>query len=170
MKPTQQQLLDAISYDPLTGSFCWTHHASVYVNVRGKPTATSGVKGHRQIKFMDQQLKAHHVAWCITHGYWPIEIDHENGIRDDNRIANLREATRLENQRNRLVSANSTTGFKGVSKRRYGGYEAMIQVHGKKQYLGKFLDPKDAARAYDQAALRLFGKFAKTNQEMGLLP
>lgn len=168
-KPTQAEIIAAIDYNPQTGLFFWTHHESVYVNVRGKQTATSGVKGHLKIRFQDREYKAHHVAWVIMKGYWPVEVDHENNNRSDNRWSNLREATRQQNQMNRVLSKNSTSGFKGVVARKYGGFEAKIIVSKKYIYLGKFNDPVEAARAYDTAAVKHFGVFAKTNKMLGLI-
>lgn len=169
-RPTQAELIAAINYDPITGLFFWTYHKSVYINVRGKQTATSGVKGHLKIRFKDREYKAHHIAWVIMTGHWPIEVDHENNNRGDNRWINLREATRQQNQMNRVLSKNSTSGFKGVVARKHGGFEAKIIVHKKYIYLGKFSDPIEAAQAYDAAALQHFGVFAKTNKMLGLIP
>ena len=158
-----------LDYDPILGTFHWTHHESVYINVRGKPTGTSGCKGHRQIRINHKVYKAHHVAWVITHGYWPIEVDHRNTIRSDNRLDNLREATRQQNQSNRSLSKNNSSGFKGVIPRNNGNYEAKIIVNGKYTYLGTFEDPVLAAEAYDKAAVQHFGEFARTNKQLGLI-
>lgn len=168
--PTQQELIEAFIYDPAEGSFYWTHHENVYINVRGKRTGVGMSRGHCHIKFKDKTLKAHHIAWCIVTGTWPTnQIDHKDTDRSNNRFTNLREATHHQNMMNRCLPKNNTTGYKGVVKRRYGGYEAVMQLQGKKIYLGKFNNPIEAALAYDEATLHHFGEFAKTNKQLGLI-
>lgn len=81
----------------------------------------------------------------------------------DNRKSNLRRATIRQNQFNQKISSTNTSGYKGVTKRRFGGYEAGIRICGNKTYLGKFRQPEDAARAYDRAAMLNFGEFAHLN-------
>jgi hypothetical protein len=95
-----------------------------------------------------------------------VEVDHWDGDGLNNVDENLRVCTGSQNQANRKLNSNSTSGFKGVSltgnsyKNRY---KAEIRVSGKKIYLGSFETKEDAARAYDTAAKELFGEFARTN-------
>lgn len=92
---------------------------------------------------------------------WPL-VDHANGNGLDNRRANLRPATNAENQRNRPVQANNTSGFKGVGLHR-GKWRAQIKLDGKRRHLGYFATPDEAGRAYDDAARELHGEFARLN-------
>jgi hypothetical protein len=92
------------------------------------------------------------------------ETDHINGNRLDNRKKNLRECTTSQNQANRGAQRNNTSGYKGVRKSTLGKkYEARIQVNRKLLYIGCFETPEIAAMAYDEAARKYFGDFAKTN-------
>jgi hypothetical protein len=92
-------------------------------------------------------------------------IDHENRDGLNCRRENLRLATKAQNQQNAIVRSNSQTGLKGVTfAKDRGYYRANIQVDGKRTWLGNFSDPKDAARAYNEAAVRLFGEFARINE------
>jgi hypothetical protein len=91
-------------------------------------------------------------------------VDHADGDGLNNRRSNLRAATKSQNRANgRLMSTNST-GFRGVSlARRQGMYLAQIESGGKSKHLGYFSCPLDAALAYDEAARRIFGEFARPN-------
>ncbi len=94
---------------------------------------------------------------------WP-EVDHRNGDGLDNRRENLRAATRTQNMANTRLRSNNTSGFKGVSfDNRTARWIAAIRLDGHSYFLGRFDVPEEAARAYDAAALRLFGEFARIN-------
>ena len=95
-------------------------------------------------------------------------IDHINGNGLDNRRSNLRIATYSQNIANSHKPVRSKSGFKGVHKFRKA-WIASIRKDGVQRHLGVFDNPRDAARAFDEAALFLHGEFAKTNQMMGLL-
>jgi hypothetical protein len=94
-----------------------------------------------------------------------LQVDHINGIGLDNRRSNLRTCTHADNTRNRRLGANNTTGYKGVvrSQSKIERYISSIWFENKSYYLGTFTDPIEAAHAYDQKALELFGEFARLN-------
>lgn len=90
--------------------------------------------------------------------------DHINGDRLDNRRANLRLASRDENSRNRGMHKNSKSGYKGVSwSQKLSKWQAFITTNSRKKFLGRFNDIKDAARAYNTAAILYHGEFARLN-------
>lgn len=92
------------------------------------------------------------------------EVDHINGDRLDNRRCNLRLCSRAENGRNRRRQRSSSFRFKGARKDwRRGKWQAYIKDDGIQRHLGCFESETEAARAYDAAAMRLFGDFARTN-------
>ena len=94
-------------------------------------------------------------------------IDHRNMDRLDNRLANLRPATKGQNGANRpkdRLKSGGTSRYKGVSwKTGKKAWVAHIHVDGKTKYLGQFADEADAARAYNAAALEAWGEFARLN-------
>jgi hypothetical protein len=95
-----------------------------------------------------------------------MSVDHISGSGLDNRRANLRMASHWQNTMNRRVNTNTTTGYKGVSKQRdcpSNPYRASIRLKGVRRHLGSFPTAVDAAKAYDKAAIDLFGEFAWLN-------
>lgn len=95
-----------------------------------------------------------------------IEVDHRNNDVLDNRRENLRFATRSQNNRNRRVNRNNKSGYKGVSvdKRCPDRWQAAIYVAPKQIRLGSFSTPEAAALAYNRAALKYYGEFARLNE------
>jgi len=94
-----------------------------------------------------------------------VEVDHNpdnSGL--NNQRSNLRLATSAQNSRNRRLSVANSSGFKGVSfcKAR-GTWKSQIETEEHTTHLGRYKTPEQAARAYDEAAKRLFGDFASTN-------
>ena len=101
---------------------------------------------------------SHRIIWLLTHGSFPAdEIDHINGIRDDNRLVNLRAVTRAENVLNQRLYPTNTSGFCGVSwdsaRRKW---IAWVRVGGKSKYLGGFTE-KEVAIAARKAANLQYG-------------
>ena len=88
-------------------------------------------------------------------------VDHINGDKTDNRLVNLRFATKGQNSQN-AKKPRATSGYIGVSS--YNGYHvAYIKKHGKRHHLGMFKDPLEAALRYDEEAVKLYGPQARTN-------
>ena len=93
-----------------------------------------------------------------------ILVDHRNCASLDNRRSNLRFATRSENMRNCRKRKNTTSQFIGVwFRKKYGKWESVISHNRKKTLLGRFENEVAAARAYDEAAKKYYGEFARLN-------
>ena len=106
-------------------------------------------------------FKAHRVAWLLVTGQWPrADIDHINHDRADNRLVNLREATRAENMHNGSAHRDSTSGILGVRFHKSARkWTASLMSHGINHYLGLFTDILDAQKARLEAEKQYFGKF-----------
>ena len=93
-------------------------------------------------------VQAHRIVWAMTYGYWPgHQIDHINGVRNDNRLCNLREATVAQNPQNQRTSPRNASGYPGVSWTTDGKWEAHITVDGRRHHLGLFDTAREAYAA-----------------------
>jgi hypothetical protein len=93
------------------------------------------------------------------------EVDHIDGNRLHNVKSNLRLCSRLQNGSNQLISSSNSSGYKGVHFfKRDGNWQAYIKVKQKRIHLGYFQTPELAASAYNEAAVKYFGEFAKLNR------
>lgn len=160
---TQARLREVLNYDPETGDFHWRKRLSNRA-AAGKKTGLSRHNGYSVIR-LDRKLHfAHRLAFLYIHGRWPTaDVDHINGVRDDNRICNLREATRAENIRNSHIRSDNKSGFKGVSWNA-GAKLWMANIRTKNrtnEFLGLFDTPEEAHEAYAVAAKKYFGQFAR---------
>ncbi len=174
-RPHPLLLKRLLKYDPDTGLLTWlwrtpdlmeakpgskhsaTRRASMW-NARyaGTPAYTAADdKGYLTGKLFGRTYKAHRVAWAIAKGAWPDgEIDHINGVRDDNRLVNLRGVSRQENNRNARRRRDNTSGVCGVywhkGKQKW---RAHIKVDGRKVHLGYFPEKTDAIAARQAAEI-----------------
>ncbi len=121
-------------------------------------------KGYAHKKVNKKTVLMHRIIWQLAGRKLPRQLDHRDTNGLNNRLNNLRPATRLQNAHNRGPSRRNTSGYKGVDYQpRCKKYRAQIQVRGKHKNLGCFKEPKKAARAYDKAAARYYGEFAWLN-------
>lgn len=142
-----------LAYDPATGAFTWRarpDNLSFTTRWAGKAafTAYNG-HGYKTAIIMSRRVMAHRAAFAIYYGRAPQgEIDHINGVRDDNRIENLREVSSALNKRNAAKSRRNTSGVTGVSwKKAYGKWQACFAVQRRQIHLGYFTEKQDAIDA-----------------------
>jgi hypothetical protein len=144
-------LWEAISYCPTTGTFRHLAAAGRWGHIPAGSLAGSSSHGYRTLVVEGRRYQAHRLAWLMTHGVWPNgEIDHINGVRDDNRLENLRDIPKLWNGHNRQGpnKDNKSSGLLGVTKNGKVGWMAQITVNGRRMYLGTYRDSADAHDAY----------------------
>ena len=159
---TQSDLKELFSYNESTGDFTRLKSGGGRNNKIGAIAGCLQNKGYVHISIKGKLYLAHRLAWLYTQGQWPEDqIDHVNGIRNDNRVSNLREATQSQNQANTGSQTNSKSGVKGVSwHKAKGKWQAQISINSKLKYLGYFTDINEAAQAYHIAAEHYHGEFA----------
>lgn len=158
------RIRDFLRYDPETGEFAWIktpgHRPRAGLKA-GKMTRG----GYVQIGFGGKHHMAHRLAWFFVHGEMPSSfLDHINGDRADNRIANLRPATREQNAQNRVGPRNKSLP-KGVSisLTRTGEqrYRARIGAGRERYNIGIYATVEEAQFAYATAAAQLHGEYAR---------
>ena len=168
--PSPELLRKLLRYEPDTGKLFWK------VRPEGRPEWNARYAGKEAMTARDtggypygqiykRPHRAHRVIWAIVTGAWPkADIDHINGDRSDNRIENLREATRSQNCHNSGLQARNTSGFKGVHfDKRSGRWRSKIMHCGRETHLGLYETPQEAHAAYSDAASRLHGEFSRTS-------
>jgi hypothetical protein len=159
-KYTPQELKQRLDYNPETGVLTWKKlRNSLRI---GEEAKSLDVAGYIQVNIAGTVMKGHRVAWAMHYGEWPDDmIDHINGVRSDNRIANLRvcdHQTNCQNMRN--GSCKNETGFIGVhiSKKTFTPakkYRAKIQFEGKQIHLGGYPTAEEAHAAYVEAKRKI---------------
>lgn len=159
MSLTHERLLAVLSYDKATGLF---------VRLRTKKVTGSGNGyGYLQIRVDGVEYSANRLAWFYENGDWPkkgMDLDHINGVRNDNRIENLRLATRSQNCQNRTrLHIGNTSGTTGVYwDKKQERWRALIGINGRRKHLGRF-DTKEDAVEYRELAKAMIHPFSCPN-------
>lgn len=144
-----------LNYNPETGVFTWKSYRN-WRSCEGSVAGAIDSHGHRQIRVNRRLHFAHRLAWLYVHGVAPSgDVDHINGVKDDNRIANLRDVPTSINCQNEIrARSNNSCGLLGVTKKKYA-YLAQIYANGKKIHLGSFRTAEAAHEAYLKAKREL---------------
>ena len=162
-KKPPEFIREYLSYDPETGIFTWIKRPNPNVPSGTRAGSVNPDTGYRLIHFKRVNYTCGRLAWFFAHGESPDRlIDHINGDRDDNRIANLRPATYLQNSANQKGWSRLDLP-KGVSriKSRKKPYCAKLRIGGAIRYVGYFATAEEAHAAYCRAAVEHFGEFAR---------
>jgi len=161
--PPATLLRELFRYEPETGKL---YHKKRRFGVTVGTEAGSGdAKGYRRIK-IGGKLYLHHRIVYAMHFEDPgsSQIDHADGDPKNSRIENLRTATHGNNQANGKVYKNNKAGYRGVYwHAQHRKFCVSIQSEGTKSHVGLFSSELEAARAYDNAAKKIFGEYARLN-------
>lgn len=159
---TQEELRRVLHYAPETGIFTWLVRLSIRIVV-GKEAGARHGAGYITIGIYGNGYLAHRLAWFYMTGEWPSDdVDHRNGLRNDNRWCNLRPATRQQNMQNKRKLDANTSGIKGVSwcKQRRKWIAQLWRPDGTK-FAAVRRTKEEAAQAYAEEAKRAHGEFAR---------
>lgn len=140
---TLDRLKEVLEYDPATGIFTWKSSNLVAGFVH------SG--GYLETSINETKYYLHRLAWFYMTGEWPPnQIDHINGVKDDNRWCNLRLATRNQNGYNAKIKSNSSNVSKNVYyEKRRNKYRVSVRANGKRNFVGYFKTEDEAINASD---------------------
>jgi hypothetical protein len=117
--------------------------------------------GYVQTGIKGVYYKNHRLIFMMHHGYVPEFIDHIDGNKLNNRIENLRPATKSENEYNKKLKRKTFSGIKGITWRRDSKkWRAKITVDGKEITIGNYVDIEDAKQAIQKARADLHKQFA----------
>ena len=178
--PTKDFLRQIMTYNSDDGFFYWNprrieffqdkkqpakHNCAIWNGKFAKKRAGCiGKDGYYKIRINDRLYLGHILAWVYNYGFAPNQdIDHINMNPSDNRLCNLRLATRSQNMANTKAHKDSLTGVKGVyfDKNRQK-FAARIHVNGNCIQLGAFCELKEAKAAYAEASLQYFEEFRRS--------
>ena len=152
---TQERLQEMLEYNANTGVF--TFRLSRGRVCAGSEAGHQRKDGYVAIMIDCRLYKAHRLAFLAMTGSFPVgQVDHRNGVRNDNRWQNLQDVSRAENGRNRGLASNNTSGYQGVSWiKRHQRWQATIHDGEKSRSLGWYRTKEDAHAAYASAAAAL---------------
>lgn len=141
------------------GHLYWTQNAPI--KVRGKLAGSMNSRGYWKVMIDGKRYGAHQIVFAMHHGHIPAFIDHINGDKSDNRIENLRPATKSQNGYNRKIDAGNTSGAKNVSYRAdTKKWRVDLRVNGKAICVGSYEDFDLAELVAIEAREKYHGRFA----------
>lgn len=158
---TYDQLDRVLKYNPETGKLHWKVDRSQRVKA-GRVAGTLHNKGYISLEYEGVSYLAHRVVWLLCNKEWPSHfIDHKDLDRSNNKLQNLREATRAGNSHNHPTRKDNSSGVKGVNwHKRQCKWIARIQVNKSRILLGYFDLLEDAKAAVESARLQLHKEFS----------
>jgi hypothetical protein len=156
-KLTRDYLLDLFQYKD--GNLYWKNHK--YRALNSKQAGYTRTDGYVSVGINKKIYKAHRVIFMMFHSYMPLEIDHINGNKNDNRIENLREVNHSQNCLNRKLRSDNVIKCKGVRwVQANKAYMVRVTINGKRKFLGYFKDFDLADLVASEARDLYYGKYA----------
>jgi hypothetical protein len=117
--------------------------------------------GYLRVRVDNKRYTVHQVVFCMQHGFIPKMLDHINGIKDDNRIENLRVATSSQNGYNTKIKSSNTTGVKNVQYIKHmDKYQVRLKINKQNTVIGHFKDLELAELVAIEARNKYHGEFA----------
>lgn len=148
-------------FDYKDGRLYWKKNTS-FMNLIGKPAESIDSRGYYTVTFNGKRALAHRVIFFMFYGYTPEFVDHIDGNKLNNKITNLREATREQNQQNTKLSKRNTSGEKGIVWRKdTQKWRVKIAANNEIYEGGSYKDKEEAIKVAKELRNILHGKFAR---------
>jgi len=159
--PSKERLKELFMFNSKTGTLTR--------RVSGKPADFINERGYGRV-YIDVGLYfTHRIIWKLVHGYDPLDIDHINGNRSDNRLSNLRNVTTQENNRNVGLSKRNSSSYTGVVfSQKLNQWRVFIAVDKRKISGGCYKSKVEAVLAFNKLAFELHGELANRRIEFNL--
>lgn len=164
--PSQQRICDLFDYDEEAGWLVWRERPrsdfqseAIWKTINSRQAGkragyTCPSSGYVQIGIDGRLYRAHRLIWMRQFGYWPVQIDHINHDRADNRLDNLQASSDAANRKNQTLSKRNSSGAVGVYwYARKSQWQAYISAGKKRYHLGYFSSKDDAIKARSAAAI-----------------
>lgn len=173
-RPPQEYLdyaVNVLRYHPTTGEF--TYRIAPPNQRKIKPGEYAGyidaITGYLRIKITinkkSVRIQGHNLAWYIHYGVWPdFLLDHENLIRHDNSIKNIRKATHSGNMANMEAKITNKLGIKGVRQEKSGKFRARIDYGNQYEFSRLYDTVEEASDWYRIKAKKIFGRFSRSTK------
>lgn len=156
---TQDNLKEYFEYKE--GHLFWKKQSSSNIRI-GSKAGNVTPRGYIQVKIFNKRYYAHRLVYFMFNGYFPEEVDHIDGNKGNNRIENLRAATKAQNQHNARKNINNTSGVKGVTwDKQNKKWKSQCGYNNKNHYLGHFVDLKMAKQAVEQFRKQYHNEYAR---------
>lgn len=169
-RPSYKDVAKILRYEPETGHLYYRVNIPFGAWVKAGQRAGCARKDgrYRVVRIDGKNYEEHQICWLLYYKRWPRKgytIDHENRIKTQNNIENLREATRSQNQANKDLTKSNKSGYKGVRRASCGiKWIAMIKIDRVMYQLGLFKTKRRALLAYNRATKNAWGEFAVLNK------
>ncbi len=142
------------------GELFWKIKPAMRVHVGDKAGWLDKNATHLRVLYKGKKVMVHRIVYLMHHGHLPECVDHVDRNPLNNKIENLREATKSQNSCNKKVRSDSGTGIKNVTYYRPSGkWRVAIAVNGKRKHIGYFADMEQAKIAAENAGKMYHGQF-----------
>ena len=147
-------------FDYRNGNLFWKISPARNIPI-GRKVGSPHNRGYLQVSYKKKKYFCHRLIFLMHNGFLPAEIDHINGIKDDNRIENLRGSSASQNRSNRKTPSHNRSGVKGVHwNNRERAWVAKVMLNKKVKYVGKYSNLEGAKKAVIKARRELHNEFA----------
>jgi hypothetical protein len=156
---TQERLKEICTYDPETGLFEGIVNRGKRYKI-GMPFGKPEKKGYLQVTIDGRTYHLQRLAWLYVHGVWPEhQIDHRNGIPSDNRLENLRDANRCQQNWNKKAITGKKTPKNVFFLKTTGKYRVRITESFKVRFLAEYETLEEASMVAVEQRRRIHGEF-----------